>query len=207
MPDLSKDSDEIRELHQSWTVKFGLALTGSYGLHAYADETAYFGTLLSTSTPEIVARFTIEGEPVSKARARFTKHGSRVQTYTPARTKTAEEVVGWAFRRVAPRHSVDGRREFGVFAIFHCSTRQRRDVDNMLKLICDGLNGVAWKDDSQVTEACGRRAWSDEARTEVLIYRFGDRPERTTPCKGCGKPLLTYPSWGSHTRYCSAECR
>ena len=35
---------------------------------------------------ELVAEWSVPGEPVSKARARFTKHGSKTVAYTPEMT-------------------------------------------------------------------------------------------------------------------------
>lgn len=159
---------------------------------------------------QVVARLTIMGEPVSKSRARFTNRGSKTRAYTPEKTRQAEDAVGWAFRVAAPGHRVDADGTFGVMGLFFAATRQRRDVDNMLKLILDGLTGVAWSDDVQVTEVSGRRGEDlpQNARTEVLIYRVGAMHKPTRPCDHCGKPMPTYPSWDEQTnRYCSRSCR
>jgi len=175
----------------------------------HADETALFALAREWRNVQVVARFTIDGEPVSKARARFagTKNGG-TRAYTPAKTKTAEERVAWMFRQSAPGYGPpDATSAFGLFGIFFHGTNQRRDVDNMLKLLCDGLNGVAWKDDSQVDEIAGRRGFgpSEHARTEVLVYKVGTRmgpPQR--PCANCGKTVNTYTSL--QTKYCSRAC-
>ena len=79
------------------------------------------------------------------------------------------------------------RRELlslGVFAVFFCESFQRRDVDNMLKLILDALNGVVWKDDAQVTEVSGRVARGvSNPRTAVLLYRINSAG--SIPTKAC----------------------
>lgn len=160
-----------------------------------------------SSNMPVVASFSVPGEPVSKARARFTNKGSKVRSYTPEKTRRGEETMGWAFRSAARERRVNSTHQFGVAAVFYCGTRQRRDVDNMLKLILDGLNGVAWKDDSQVTEVSGRKEWTDggPARTEVIVYRLDPVADPSQPCERCGKPVRVYQS--RKARYCSAECR
>lgn len=172
-----------------------------------SDEAALFHLHRELHDCEVVARFTVDGEPVSKSRARFTNRGSKTRAYTPEKTKTGEQAVAWKFKQAAPGHRPDKETAFGVFAIFFNGTRQRRDVDNMLKLILDGLNKVAWADDSQVDEVSGRRGLDlpENARTEILIYRTGrvDRPKAA--CLQCGHLYDTYPSLADK-KFCSAAC-
>lgn len=163
---------------------------------------------------EVVAHFTVDGEPQSKSRARVTmKHGNAT-AYTPRQTALAEGVIGWKFRECRIAGSLaDGTATFGVFASFFCGTRQRRDVDNMIKLILDGLNGVAWKDDAQVTEVSGkvrRGVPKEEARTEIVIYKTNTDATggltETKACEHCGGSIRVYPST-SHMRFCSPQCK
>jgi Holliday junction resolvase RusA-like endonuclease len=155
----------------------------------------------------VVARFTIDGEPVSKARARFTKQASKVQAFTPEKTLQAEQIVGWKFRAAARGHSLDAEAAYGVMALFFCGTRQRRDVDNMLKLILDGLNKVAWPDDAQVAEVSARKMLTlpGSARTEVLIYQAGRIQHFTSACKQCGREFPISPSTADK-KFCSQGC-
>jgi len=176
--------------------------------HIGSDETACFALARETQNVHIVARFTIDGEPVSKARARFTRRGSKVVSYTPEHTKQAEHRMAAAFRAAAPAHRPDKDNTYGVFGIFFAGTRQRRDVDNMLKLICDGLNGVAWADDSQVCEVSGRRGHGprEDARTEVLVYRVGVVERPTKPCENCGADMDIFLSTAKTRRFCNQAC-
>jgi len=174
----------------------------------YGDEAACFLLKREQREVEVVARFTVDGEPMSKARARFARTGKGVRTYTPKSTHDAELRMAAAFREVAPGHTDDGTNAYGVMGLFFAGTRQRRDVDNMIKLICDGLNGVAWQDDSQVEEVSGRRGVDvpGNARTEVLIYRVGSvtqGPKKN--CAGCGGPFTIYASTAKQ-KYCSRAC-
>lgn len=163
------------------------------------------------ANPEVVAYFSIPGEPRSKARARVVQRNGRSHTYTPRETVIAERIVATYFRAAGgrgPRAEVT----FGVFAAFFCGTRQRRDVDNMLKMVLDGLNKVAWADDAQVTEVSGRLVrgvGKDEARTEIIVYEtltaWAGGLKQTKPCENCGGDVRIYDST-AHTRYCSRRC-
>ena len=45
------------------------------------------------------------------------------------------------------------------------------DGDNILKIVCDALNGLAWKDDTQVAEMTVRKRYSKtEAFVRVRIW-------------------------------------
>lgn len=46
---------------------------------------------------------------------------------------------------------------------------QRPDVDNLIKTVLDGLNGIAWADDAQVIEVSGRKGWSSKGMTHIKI--------------------------------------
>jgi Holliday junction resolvase RusA-like endonuclease len=111
--------------------------------------------------------FTVEGEPMVKARPRVTKAG---HTYTPKATKDAELRVAEAY---------DGELftgNVGVELHFFQGSRARKDIDNMIKLILDGLNGVAWPDDVQVSVCLARRVYvlKDAARTVVRIFNVSE---------------------------------
>lgn len=187
----------------------GLLHTGN----AHTEE-VFYGTRRDLEDLPVVACFTVEGEPASKSRARFVRRGSKVHAFTPEKTKAAEEVMKAAFLASKPKCELMHGDEptFGVVAVFFCATRQRRDVDNMTKLILDGLNGVAWDDDVQVTEITARKEWIDAkggdgpARTSVLIYRVGSTSRPTGTCAHCGKKFRTYASWQTLRKYCSDEC-
>lgn len=164
---------------------------------------------MSADQNELIAAFTVAGEPVSKARARFTGKGSKVRAYTPAKVLTAEQAVAFAFTSAGGRYDPSTETTYMVEATFYNGTRQRRDVDNMMKLILDGLNKVAWVDDTQVMDIVGRKRFTTkaEARTEVRVYRAGTFNRLTAACLHCRKDYVAYESTKDKVRYCSAACR
>jgi len=159
-----------------------------------------------------VAYFVVDGEPISKARARFTNYGSKVRTYTPERTKAGESQVKSAYLKQVGRIQPNKDLAFRVEVDFYCGTRQRRDVDNMVKLVLDGLNGVAYPDDVQVLEVSGRKCFvpKSDARTEVTVFVLEEGMGRPTrACVHCNGQFRTYPSWEkgrSGNRFCSQDC-
>jgi len=115
---------------------------------------------------ELVATFTVAGEPQPKQRARVTRAG---RSYTPAATVAAEAAVVAAFRLAAPGWQADATQCWRVEVEARCGDRRPKDVDNLLKLVADGLNGVAWSDDKQVVEAAVRKVWVEKGEAGLLV--------------------------------------
>lgn len=112
----------------------------------------------------MIVSFEVPGEPVSKERPRVVAG----RTFTPTKTKDAEWLIAWAYLAERAGGSMDG--SFKVACEFHCGTKRRRDVDNMLKLVLDALNGVAYDDDHQVVEVSAIKVLS--AHTPRTIVRI-----------------------------------
>jgi Holliday junction resolvase RusA-like endonuclease len=156
--------------------------------------------------------FHIIGEPKSKSRARVTYRAGRAMSYTPAETVKAEHAVAKAYRDAGGPAEPSSTSTFGLRLSFVCGTRQRRDLDNMTKLVLDGLNGVAFADDSQVTELTAnltRGAGAASACTIVEIYEsdpaIAGYLAELQPCEHCGQPIRVYPSTRGRI-YCSTKC-
>lgn len=121
-----------------------------------------------------VARFTVVGEPVPKARARVV----RGHAYTPVRTRDFEASVR-AVWDAEPRPDMPDCVRLDV--AFFRSSRRHCDLDNLVKAVKDALNGRAYTDDWRVHDLRGRKHYTTKARarTEVVVYAIDpDRDER-----------------------------
>lgn len=128
--------------------------------------------------------FTIPGKPQGKARPRFTRTG---HAYTPDSTRLYEQEVRAAYLEAAGgRTYADAPVTVDILAFYpipKSAAKARRaamesgelrpavkpDWDNLGKIICDALNGVAWRDDAQVVRATVDKRYGMEPMVHVVI--------------------------------------
>ena len=117
----------------------------------------------------------IHGKPIGKARPRFgqRKDGS-VMTYTPRETRNYEQAVAvLAQCAMSGKTMLEGPVRVTIHAFFNHKKKtgyhtSRPDLDNIIKAILDGLNGVVFKDDSAVAYIIASKVFCDE-RVEVIV--------------------------------------
>ena len=113
--------------------------------------------------------FTIPGPPRPKQRPHLGKGG---RVYTPGRTLAYERQVAVSCL-VARQAAGIGPRPLGPIEVaceFFLPTAQRADVDNLVKATLDGMNGVAYDDDSQVVRVTVSKAIDRvDPRTMVTV--------------------------------------
>ncbi|MGQ7788187.1 RusA family crossover junction endodeoxyribonuclease [Nesterenkonia sp. K-15-9-6] len=88
---------------------------------------------------------TVPGRPIPKGRPRLGKGG---RTYTPRTTLAHERTIGWLYRSHG-HPKLAGDLHLAIHFIM--PNRRRVDIDNLAKTVLDGLNGIAYEDDAQVT--------------------------------------------------------
>jgi Holliday junction resolvase RusA-like endonuclease len=127
-------------------------------------------------------KFTIPGEPKGKARPRVTKYG----TYTAETTVNYENWVKICFQE-AKQKSIEGQLKAEIkcyFDIPNSYSKKKKenalngiirptkkpDLDNIMKIILDALNGLAYKDDKDIVECRIEKWYGEVARVEVEIW-------------------------------------
>jgi crossover junction endodeoxyribonuclease RusA len=108
--------------------------------------------------------------PLAQPKERHRK-GAGGRMYTPEKTVAAEEAIGFAFKGAARGHRPDDTTRWGL-QIAVSGANAAADVDNLAKVVMDGLQGVLYVNDKQVDELHVRRLPGREKRTEVTVYRI-----------------------------------
>lgn len=126
---------------------------------------------------------TIPGTPVAKGRPRFSRRSGR--TFTPAKTAAAEDTLkarAMALLMGQPNLPLRGplRLEATFTSVVPASWSKKKraeakaptsrpDVDNLLKLAMDALNGVVWVDDAQLVTIICRKVYGDAPATRLIV--------------------------------------
>lgn len=130
-------------------------------------------------------RFVIPGEPHGKARPRFNTHSGKA--ITPEKTANYETLAQWEYTRQCghkfPDDAMLDMRIIAYYAVPKSDSKKLRarklagevrptkkpDMDNVIKIIADALNTVAYRDDTQIVDCQCRKFYSEEPRVEVII--------------------------------------
>jgi Holliday junction resolvase RusA-like endonuclease len=126
-----------------------------------------------------------------KMRPRFFRRGRHTGTYTPEETKQAMADIAQAYKDAAlgkcchvPKASSGTSVTVAITTakplpqsrpkrVVRESDTYKPDADNTAKLVLDGLNGVAWDDDTQVTQLhvfkLDRSRFRDRPVTHVMV--------------------------------------
>lgn len=131
----------------------------------------------------MTVQFVIPGPPKGKARARTLKNG---HSYTPKETVQYENLVKLCYREVSNEPPHNGPVEVIISALYpipkSASNKKHRlmlegsirptvkpDCDNVAKMVCDALNGIAYRDDSQVVSCNVSKSYWVSPQVEVTL--------------------------------------
>lgn len=132
--------------------------------------------------------FTVPGAPVAKGRPRACIRSGKVATYTPDNTARYENLVKLAAREAMKGFVLIGGAvalEVKVFLAVPASWSKKKqaeavagtvrpsgrpDADNLLKSVADGMNGVVFADDAQVTSCLVQKRYDTSPRVEVRAW-------------------------------------
>jgi len=126
----------------------------------------------------------VKGKPIAKARPRFARCGKFVRTYDPQETEESrflfEVQKQWArppmedplkvrcsFEMPIPKST--SKKKTWAMIKDEIKHTKKPDISNLIKFIEDCLNGVVWKDDSQIIYLAGGKFYSEEAKTIIMI--------------------------------------
>lgn len=132
--------------------------------------------------------FVVHGEPKSKLRPQFRRMGGFVSTYTPKKTKLAEDHIMVIASQHIPNTLITGpillsvrayrsplksfsKKKLAMALSGEMRPITKPDLDNYVKLVKDALNGLIWKDDAQVIEFLPGtgKYYGDPPRVEIRI--------------------------------------
>lgn len=139
-------------------------------------------------------RFTVPGEPTGKGRPRVFKANGVSRAVTPQKTLSYENLVKWIVSESMQVEQLTGEVEAEIkayYAIPKSMTKKNRqlieegklhptkkpDLDNVAKIILDALNGIAYKDDSQVVRLHVEKEYADDnkPRVEVVLRELEEK--------------------------------
>lgn len=132
--------------------------------------------------------FTVPGTPVAKGRPVFSRRGNFVVAYTPEKTANYETLVRFSYiesskNQMFPENSQlkiaikaympipksASKKKHADMAAGAIRPVTRPDTDNIVKSVLDGLNTIAFHDDSQVVDIAAGKWYSEQPRTEISI--------------------------------------
>ena len=136
----------------------------------------------------MIYEFEVPGKIIGKGRPRLNSYTGCV--YTPTRTKDYETLVEQYFLLKYPRFKpFEGRVEVEINAAFEVPKSAKKeekvlmlenkinptkkpDIDNIVKIVLDAMNGIAFKDDTQITKLNVEKKYSETESVYIKIKEY-----------------------------------
>ena len=139
---------------------------------------------MGTKSPTtVLIQCTVPGQPVPKARPRFSSRSG--VAYTPKKTKEYEKNIKLYLKQTTTLHNVQGAVHVSLNIVFKRPKymqhhkypdglvlhTKRPDLDNVIKAVLDALNSVL-NDDAQVAKITATKYYAEKfstPRTEITV--------------------------------------
>lgn len=131
--------------------------------------------------------FQVEGTPIGKGRPKFARRGNFVSTYTPTKTRDYEELIRDAAKiAMGSTEPIETPVVACIYIIvpIPASYSKKRsvacldgserpckkpDIDNIIKAYLDAMNGIVYKDDTQVVSLHATKVYGTVGMVEVMV--------------------------------------
>lgn len=135
--------------------------------------------------------FIVPGEPQGKGRAKVVKIAGFTRMATPPKTVAYEGLAAMAAQAaMGSAPPFEGACVITVEAIYampksmslkrqaqalagDIRPTKKPDADNVLKAICDGINGVVWRDDVQAVDCRVIKRYGKTPHVRVIVAEMG----------------------------------
>ena len=121
--------------------------------------------------------FSVDIRPMGKERPRMTRSG---HAYTPQRTKDYENHIKKQFKKVFPDFKPIDSAVLVELNFCYIRSKSNKnqfhlikpDIDNLIKSICDSLNGLAYVDDRLITGIIAHKEYSTVDCVHIKISKL-----------------------------------
>ena len=136
----------------------------------------------------MIYEFEVVGDIKGKARPRVNTY--TCQVYTPNNTKDYENLIRQYFQIKYPKYvPFENRVSVKIKAYFKLqktmskkdkqlaieekiSPTKKPDIDNIVKIILDALNKMAFKDDNQITKLDVEKVYGEEEKVYIRVEEY-----------------------------------
>ena len=135
--------------------------------------------------------FEVIGAPVGKRRPKFSTVHGYAQAIKPTEDVIYENLVKLSFQQAKPSdyNLFDKAVKMTILAYFaipksfskkkqneaiegRISPLTKPDADNIAKIICDALNDIAYKDDTQIVELTIIKKYASEPKVKITLCEY-----------------------------------
>lgn len=145
---------------------------------------------MNKSLPDGYVKFNVLGEPKGKGRPKFTTRGGYARAITPEQTVSYENLIMVEYRRQCGTRRFDDKDMIGIRIVAYygipksVSKKKRKEMlsgdirptkkpdnDNIVKVIEDALNDVAYKDDKNIVDCVVQKFYSEQPQIVVEMWK------------------------------------